>query len=438
LLLGSGDRRATDKAAYFKSIGYEPHPGQWPFHTSTARYKVLVAGTKFGKSLCGARDAEHKLLTPNKHGWIVAPTYDLGEKEFQYIFDSLVVRQQLTTNWHYNVRAGRMDIKLPWGSWVKVKSAEKPKTLLAEELDFVLIAEAAKLKREVWERFLRGRLLVRHGEAIFPTTPSGRNFIEELFLRGQSVHHPSWESWQFPTSMNPYIDPEEIAEAQATLTDEYFAEQYLAQFVALTGRVYKDFDRMKHVVDPFPIPTDWRRIRGVDFGYHNPFVCLWGAISPDDELYIYDEHYQSGWLIAQHAKAILARGGQYEATIADHEAQERAELDASGVPTVPANKKDKRLNIQLVAQRFKSDRLFFFRTCEHSISEHERLHYPERREEQAAKEEPQKVDDHTCDTTQYMVAYLDGAPEGPMIITAEDLGLVEPVAIGSDYGSEEI
>lgn len=47
-----------------------------------------------------------------------------------------------------------------------------------------------------------------------------------------------------------------------------------------------------HVCDEFPIPGDWLRFRGVDFGLVNPTCVLWGAVGDDDTLYIFDEYYK--------------------------------------------------------------------------------------------------------------------------------------------------
>lgn len=42
--------------------------------------------------------------------------------------------------------------------------------------------------------------------------------------------------------------------------------------------------RYTHVVDPFPIPKNFRIVRGFDFGYSRPFSVGWWAISPDGAL----------------------------------------------------------------------------------------------------------------------------------------------------------
>lgn len=66
----------------------------------------------------------------------------------------------------------------------------------------------------------------------------------------------------------------------------------MAEFKTFTGLVYKEFESEIHVVKPFPIPRHWRVYRGMDFGSNNPTVCVWVALDDDDNMWIYDEHYE--------------------------------------------------------------------------------------------------------------------------------------------------
>ena len=44
----------------------------------------------------------------------------------------------------------------------------------------------------------------------------------------------------------------------------------------------------------------------MDYGYKHPTVFLLLAEDGDDNLYVLDEHVQSGWLPQQHAAAVKA------------------------------------------------------------------------------------------------------------------------------------
>ena len=46
------------------------------------------------------------------------------------------------------------------------------------------------------------------------------------------------------------------------------------------GQYFSEFSRLINVVEPFDIPSEWRRYRAMDEGYSDPFVCLWFAVEP--------------------------------------------------------------------------------------------------------------------------------------------------------------
>lgn len=208
-------------------------------------------------------------------------------------------------------------------------------------------------------------------------------------------------------------------------------------WVQAEGAVYDEFDTSIHVIAPFPIPADWRRIRVIDFGYSNPFVCQWWAIDNDGRMYLYREIYKSQQLVEDMAAEIvrLSAGELIEATIADHDAEDRATLERHGVSTIPA-KKEISPGIQAVKARLSlavdgKPRLFIFKAC--TVEEDERMValkkptstedeivgyvWPKSADGKPVKEVPVKENDHGMDTTRYGVKYLD---DGPSIVTIQN------------------
>ena len=141
-------------------------------------------------------------------------------------------------------------------------------------------------------------------------------------------------------SRDGHIDDTEIDQMIAEWPEEVKETRIKGHFAAFLGAVYKTFTRENHVIKPFNIPEDWQRFRAVDFGYNNPFGCLWLALSPDNVWYAYAEHYQAQQTLAYHAEAIKAtsKDERYRITWADHDSQDVAELKALGIRTVPAKK----------------------------------------------------------------------------------------------------
>jgi hypothetical protein len=71
------------------------------------------------------------------------------------------------------------------------------------------------------------------------------------------------------------------------------------------GAAFTEFDRDVHIIDPFEIPINWDRIKGIDYGYASESACVWGAIDRDDNtLIIYRELYRKGLLATDLAHLI--------------------------------------------------------------------------------------------------------------------------------------
>lgn len=59
------------------------------------------------------------------------------------------------------------------------------------------------------------------------------------------------------------------------------------------GRFFAEFGK-QHIVRPIEIPKHWKCYRSIDYGFSDPFVCLWFAAAPDGHVYVYREIYQRG------------------------------------------------------------------------------------------------------------------------------------------------
>jgi len=233
--------RTFDKFALFTDLGYTPHPGQVPVHRSRASRRVLACGVRWGKTRLAAMEAIAAAIEPRKEsrGWIVAPTYDLGQKVFREIVGIAGaqlqhrvrdLKESERTLTLLNLSGGRSEIR--------VKSADNPTSLLGEALDWVVIDEAAQLKASIWQSYVSQRLLDRRGWALLISTPRGRGWLFDLYRRGQG-QDPDFESWNAPSAQNPSIDPDLIEAERARLPERVFAQEYGGSFIEGTGSVFR-------------------------------------------------------------------------------------------------------------------------------------------------------------------------------------------------------
>ncbi|MFA5354625.1 MAG: hypothetical protein WC291_10380, partial [Thermodesulfovibrionales bacterium] len=176
----------VNRKKWYEKLGYKPRLAQRLLDEAAdngKRYLGFFAYPRCGKSYGAAKHLGPHLLLPDYHAWIVAPTYQLGSKEFGYVYLDLLELGLLkeASRVSNDTRGGNMMIEFPWGSFLQVISADNPTGLRAEELDCLILAEASALKPEIFERHLFARVEKRKGKILIPTTPKGYNWVYEKF-----------------------------------------------------------------------------------------------------------------------------------------------------------------------------------------------------------------------------------------------------------------
>lgn len=294
--------------------------------------------------------------------------------------------------------------------------------------DFIWGEEANALTEDDFNELL-GRLRGKAApwrQILLTTNPDGPfHWIKTRLIDGgeASVHYSSAKD-------NPHL-PEEYHEILASITGTMGLRLREGMWVQAEGVVYDTWSDGLHMVERMPTGWEaWRKIRVIDFGYENPFVCGWWAIDPDGRMYRYREIYMTHRTVKDHATKInlLSQGESYEATICDHDAGDRATLKQCGISSINAIK-DVSRGIQAVTQRLArghddKPRLFLLRNAlverDGSLVEERKPVCTEQelpgyvwqtaQDGKPIKEEPLKVNDHGCDMMRYAVMYLDGKP----------------------------
>lgn len=441
---GTGGK-VIDKMAFFEHIGYKPHPSQMLFHRSQKRFRLPCCGRRFGKSMMSAKDLEPELFVPDRRYWIVGPTYDLAEKEFRVIWNDLIIGLQMGKDKRvkkaFNKRSGEMYIEFPWGTRVECRSANHPETLVGERLDGAILSEAAKHKKDTWERYIRAALSDRRGWATFPTTPEGFNWYYDLWSFGISdlPEHKDFEAWRFPSWANHIIFPgkrqdPEITLVESTTATEWFLQEYGAEFGAFVGKIYGEFDPMLHV-KPHTFNPDWPNYIAFDWGFTNPLAAIEFQVDPWDRVYVWREHYRSYLQLGEHINIMNQREQPpgYHLDLgfgdaADPEAAAHMSTYFVGTYALPEAKKNWREGIDLVKSFLKprdsfspsgqlivTDEygtpqqepwLYIDPRCHNVIREFNNYRAPEARSEINIRESAKKHDDHALDALRYGLMHL--------------------------------
>lgn len=208
------------------------HDKQMQVYTSSARFKVVAAGRRFGKSyLAVIMLLLNALTAPDKLAkvWYIAPTYGQAK---DIMWDMLIELggDLIVKKWH-----NELTVELYNGRKIVLKGSDKPDTLVGSGLWYVVLDEFADMKPEVWEQAIRPALADYKGGALFIGTPEGLNHFYEVWKYGTSEKATQWESFQFNSIDNPIIDEDELTEAAQVMTKEMFSQEFEASFQAAGG-----------------------------------------------------------------------------------------------------------------------------------------------------------------------------------------------------------
>lgn len=352
-------------------------------------------------------------------------------------------------------RRVRQSYELPNGTEIVCGGLDDTAKIMSSQYDVMYVPEAREVEEAAWEdmmsRLRNGRLPWQ--QIIGDTNPDGpSHWILQRAASGslrliETRHDDNPRYWDEQAGDWTDEGREYVEGTLEQLTGVRYKRLRLGLWVGAENLIYDLWDPAVHVIDAFEIPEDWPRFRAIDFGFTNPFSCLWGALDEDRRLYIYREVYGVQRLVRDWAHLIhdLSGGEQYLATVTDHDIEGRADLEAhlghtadrcrvAGVSgaaawTSPAVK-DVQPGIERISQRLKragdgDPRLFVFRDAlvERDsllvdakqpcglIEEMPRYVWAKARSQvhgEVILEQPLKQYDHSLDALRYLGMHVDG------------------------------
>jgi phage terminase large subunit len=328
------------------------------------------------------------------------------------------------------------------GSVVVLGGLDKPSKIMSSEYDMAFVDEATETFLQDWEAI--GTRL-RNGRMPYQQLIGGCNPDAEHHFLKQRCNAGSTLLLESRHRDNPMLYDE-----NGELTERGTA--YMARLDALTGVrrlrlrdglwvtaegvVYDGWDPSVHLVDALPDGAEaWTRWWTVDFGYTNPFVLQCWAEDPDGRLWLYREMVRTQRMVEDHAREILkivARGDgtwrepRPRAIVCDHDAANRAVLEKHLGMSTSAAQKTVTDGIEAMQARLRPagdgrPRLFVLRGAlverDPAMVEAGKpmglaqeivgYRWAPDKDGKPAKEEPEKVDDHSMDAGRYMVAERD-------------------------------
>ena len=407
---------------------YGSLPAMSSFHASPAKYRWLLGGNRSGKSesnigfdLCSFALGIHPYRETPKNAiiWAACDTWSLvGKLLWQEKIKKYLPENQIANIiWHNKNADIPREVQLVNGNVIELLAYDQGRRVFqGRAIDAFYGDEQCKSDSQgIWTE-IQARLLDKNGFSAQTMTP----IVFQPWFEERIKNLPESDSVHFANlndnrvSRGGYIDDSEIELMIREWPESVQETRIAGRFAAFYGSVYKTFSIATHVCQPFEIPEHWSRFRSIDFGYNNPFVCLWLARDDDRTWYVYAEHYQARETLAYHAERIkqISASDRYRMTCADHDSQDVAELRALNINSEPA-RKAVGLGIEAVQAVLKvqangKPRLKIFSTCKKTIQEVQGYRWAEGSETKDAKDEPLKVDDHTCDALRYAIYGIEG------------------------------
>lgn len=235
--------------------------------------------------------------------------------------------------------------------------------------------------------------------------------------------NPNYSTHIAPTHLNTHLPPNFYDDTAKSRPSWWIARYLDGSFTNMEGAVYPMFE--KSIVDPFPIPKNWERVGGADFGIRDSTVLLLGAIDPETGItYIYSEYYQNTHTVAHHAKNMnemleeIPRGA-LRYLVADPSGKRRSMTDHTSLFDHYAEygiffkEGNNRIDsgISKVYTWFMLGKLKIFSTCRNLVREGLNYKYKPEEMDKKVDEKPIDKDNHAMDSLRYMISELPDNPD---------------------------
>lgn len=277
------------------TINYAPQDYQLDIHNDGSRFKVIVRGRRGGKTEEEIQGIVMDAVTnPGRH-WLVGPNY----RQIKNIaWTRLKAVLSVDKDWEFNEQelyAHNSYILDDKGTptRIELKGADKPDSLVGVALKTLRVDEAALVRNNIWSMVLRPMLADYNAPAYFYSTPRGKNWFYDLYMRGIEGAK-DWKSWRQPTSINKYISASEIEEMRKDMTELQFSQEVMADFLSDETGVFKKIRQC--TVGNYKEPVDGRfYVMGVDLAKTVDFTVLTVMDSVTREVVAWFRFHDLSW-----------------------------------------------------------------------------------------------------------------------------------------------
>lgn len=389
-------------------IKYKPHPKQASFHKSQAKFRAFVGGLGSGKSYAGCWEMFRQLAThPGAIGVVMAPTYRMLHDSTTRTLFSIIPEN------YYTYRKSDELILLQNGSECWFRSADNPETMRGPEISFAYLDEAAMMTPVAW-RIMMGRIRQPGypNRIWLTTTPKGRNWIYDIFVKEQK------EDFWYITSAtheNSYL-PEGYTETlSSNYSGNFLRQEIYGEFTSFEGLVYPAFASSIHC-----LPWGWKPegikayYAGVDWGYRDPYAVVVCGLDYDNRMYLVEEVYKTQLSPPQMLEIMQNLHSRYNFTQVYCDPSQPGYISMFNSAGIPAAGADNSITEGIGAVRARLNtqndgrpRFFITPECGNTLNEFGVYMYPDEKDGRNPSSKPLDYMNHAMDALRYVCISLD-------------------------------
>lgn len=272
------------------------------------RFITAVLSRRTGKTHISNIIGQLVALVPGTQILVIAPNYSLSTISWD-------LQRKLLKDFEVElVRSNSKDkiLELTNGSIIRMGSVTQVDSVVGRSYDLIIFDEAALNDdgKDAFNIQLRPTLDKKNSlgipcsKTIFISTPRGKNWFHEFYMRGFSEDPAlsNWASIHATYLDNPNSAEADIESAKATMSKAEFGQEYNCDFVALQGQVWELAKDNIVSVDLETIDVQ-DTIAGLDVGFKDP-TALCVVATDGHNFYVIDEYLNAGKTTDTHGKAI--------------------------------------------------------------------------------------------------------------------------------------
>lgn len=245
------------------TVQFNLHPAQTEIHGHPARFKIVAAGRRFGKTVFSViRCFEEALASVNAAGVELNSSSEViyvgidreqARRNAWPYFLQFAYEIEEATGLSLRILEKTSMIELPQelgGCRIRLLGMDDPDAARGMKLRYAVLDEYADMPPRVWPEIIRPALMDVKGAALFIGTPKGRNHFYELIERAladiEDIGDESpWAVFNYSSEDNSLIDPDELKGMIREYTngsEDLFEQEIAAKFVASSGQLFSQDD----------------------------------------------------------------------------------------------------------------------------------------------------------------------------------------------------